>query len=285
MLYYNSIFDKCESFPGTRIRPWTSIFVRQVTGFSQLFLLRCPQAIGQIRPIPRRYHGIVRGIELPSGRRVPRDSQRWRSATRKSVQAGNGDGFHLLKKPSGTRLWRMNYTHMGRQKTLSSGEWPLISLAGAREKRDEARRRLAAGLAPSEGRKLEQMRVEARREGYPPSCSRSSVGLPTCVRASSGRRDGRSSTSIGRCGCFRPTRWRGAAFVHKVVHRKPATFEEALAYPLLPASIWTECFGRGHRTQYDAIRPLAASLKHGCPLKSTGAEPSRRWRRGTCLPA
>ncbi|WP_374599283.1 tyrosine-type recombinase/integrase [Sphingosinicella sp.] len=73
---------------------------------------------------------------------------------------GDGHGLYLLVKPSGTRLWRMNYVYMGRQKTLSFGEWPLLSLAEARVKRDEARRILAAGLDPSEERKLEQMRAE-----------------------------------------------------------------------------------------------------------------------------
>ena len=71
---------------------------------------------------------------------------------------GDGHGLYLLVKPSGTRLWRMNYAYMGRQKTLSFGEWPLLSLAEARVKRDEARRIFAAGLDPSEERKLEQMR-------------------------------------------------------------------------------------------------------------------------------
>ena len=78
----------------------------------------------------------------------------------KAYKLGDGHGLYLLIRPSGTRLWRMNYTHMGRQKTLSFGEWPLLSLAEAREKRDEARRCLAAGLDPSEERKLEQMRAE-----------------------------------------------------------------------------------------------------------------------------
>lgn len=78
----------------------------------------------------------------------------------KPYKLGDGGGLYLLVKPSGTRLWRMNYAYMGRQNTLSFGEWPLIGLAEAREKREEAKRYLAAGLDPSEERKLEQMRAE-----------------------------------------------------------------------------------------------------------------------------
>lgn len=153
-----------ESFPGTRIRPWTSIFIRQVTGFSQLFIMVSADNRAN-SPDTTTIPWYCLGYRVALRKEVPCESQRCRSATRKSVQAGDGHALYLLKKPSGTRLWRMNYTHMGRQKTLSSGEWPPISLAEAREKRDEARRRLAAGLAPSEGRKLEQMRVEERARG------------------------------------------------------------------------------------------------------------------------
>jgi hypothetical protein len=46
---------------------------------------------------------------------------------------------------------------MGRQKTLSFGVWPAVGLAGARAKRDEARKQLAANLEPSEQIKLAQL--------------------------------------------------------------------------------------------------------------------------------
>jgi len=61
----------------------------------------------------------------------------------------DSDSLYLLVKPSGTKLWRMNYRYLGRQKTLHFGQWPATGIAAARERRDEARRQLAGGLDPA----------------------------------------------------------------------------------------------------------------------------------------
>lgn len=55
--------------------------------------------------------------------------------------------------PTGGRLWRMNYRYDRKQKTLSFGKFPDLSLAKAREVRDIAREALALGLDPAEERK------------------------------------------------------------------------------------------------------------------------------------
>lgn len=51
----------------------------------------------------------------------------------------DGSGLHVLVTPSGSRLWRMKYRYRGRERLLSFGPYPLVSLKLAREKRDEAR--------------------------------------------------------------------------------------------------------------------------------------------------
>jgi hypothetical protein len=67
----------------------------------------------------------------------------------------------LLVSVSGGKLWRVNYRYDNKQKTLSLGAYPDVSLAKAREKRDEARRLLADGIDPSEHRKAHKaMRAE-----------------------------------------------------------------------------------------------------------------------------
>ena len=48
-------------------------------------------------------------------------------------------GLYLAVKPNGSKLWRMNYRFLGKQKTLHLGKWPAVGLAAARAKRDEAR--------------------------------------------------------------------------------------------------------------------------------------------------
>lgn len=63
------------------------------------------------------------------------------------------DGLFLLIAPAGGKWWRFKYRIDGKEKLLSFGTYPEISLAQAREKRDEARKLVAIGLDPSVNRK------------------------------------------------------------------------------------------------------------------------------------
>jgi integrase len=58
-------------------------------------------------------------------------------------------GLFLLVKPNGARLWRFKYSHGGREKLISLGDYQDVTLKRARDKRDEARRLLADGVDPS----------------------------------------------------------------------------------------------------------------------------------------
>lgn len=69
-------------------------------------------------------------------------------ARERAYKLADADALYLVVNPNGTKLWRMNYRYLGKQKTLHFGEWPAVSLSDARERRDEARRKLAAGLDP-----------------------------------------------------------------------------------------------------------------------------------------
>jgi integrase len=65
----------------------------------------------------------------------------------------DGGGLQLWVQPTGSRLWRLAYRFDGRQKLLSLGAYPEVSLAEARERRDVARRQLRDGIDPSEAKK------------------------------------------------------------------------------------------------------------------------------------
>src|SRR3546814_13398733 len=69
-------------------------------------------------------------------------------------------GLYLAVKPNGSKLWRMNYRFLGKQKTLHLGKWPAVGLAAARAKRDEAREQIAAGMDPAIEKK--RARIAAR---------------------------------------------------------------------------------------------------------------------------
>jgi hypothetical protein len=65
-------------------------------------------------------------------------------------------GLYLLIAPAGGKLWRFDYRHAGKRKTLALGAYPDVSLAMARERRKEARRLLAEGVNPSVRRRAEK---------------------------------------------------------------------------------------------------------------------------------
>ncbi|MEL1249077.1 tyrosine-type recombinase/integrase [Aurantiacibacter gilvus] len=58
-------------------------------------------------------------------------------------------GLFLLVQPSGGKLWRLKYRYLGKEKKLSLGTYPDVSLKVARERRDEARTILANGTDPA----------------------------------------------------------------------------------------------------------------------------------------
>lgn len=62
----------------------------------------------------------------------------------------DGDGMFLLIHPNGSKYWRFRFRFGGKQHLMAFGVYPEISLAHARQKREEARRLVAAGIDPRE---------------------------------------------------------------------------------------------------------------------------------------
>lgn len=62
-------------------------------------------------------------------------------------------GLYLEITPRGNMWWRLKYRFNNKEKRISLGVYPDVSLAKARDKRDDARKLLADGIDPSEHRK------------------------------------------------------------------------------------------------------------------------------------
>ncbi|ATM76078.1 MULTISPECIES: tyrosine-type recombinase/integrase [Serratia] len=75
----------------------------------------------------------------------------------KAYKLTDGGGMYLLVKPNGSKYWRLKYRFVGKEKMLSIGVYPDVSLADARQKRDEARKILAAGGDPGEVKKADKL--------------------------------------------------------------------------------------------------------------------------------
>lgn len=74
----------------------------------------------------------------------------------KAFKLFDDKGLFLLVKPTASgwgKWWRFKYRFDGKEKQLSLGIYPEISLAQVREKRDDARKLIAAGIDPGENRK------------------------------------------------------------------------------------------------------------------------------------
>jgi len=81
----------------------------------------------------------------------------------KPVKLFDGGGLFLLISPTGGKLWRLKYRFGGKEKLLSLGQYPAVSLKDARKRRDEAKEQIAAGIDPSAKRraiKVEQIKAE-----------------------------------------------------------------------------------------------------------------------------
>lgn len=71
----------------------------------------------------------------------------------KPYKESDEKGLFLLITTAGSKLWRFKYRFESKEKLLSLGVYPDVSLADARAARDEARKVHAAGEDPSELRK------------------------------------------------------------------------------------------------------------------------------------
>jgi integrase len=65
----------------------------------------------------------------------------------------DGKGLYLEITTAGSKIWRIKYRHAGKEKRLSLGKYPEISLKDARESLAEKRSLLAKGVDPSAERK------------------------------------------------------------------------------------------------------------------------------------
>lgn len=69
--------------------------------------------------------------------------------TAKAWNLSDSQGLYLVIQPNGSKLWRFRYRFLDKQKKLHLGGWPQVSLADARVRRDEAKKKLAEGIDPA----------------------------------------------------------------------------------------------------------------------------------------
>lgn len=77
----------------------------------------------------------------------------------KPYKLADGGGMYLEITPNGSKYWRLKYRWLGKEKRLALGVYPLVSLADAREKREEARKLLVKDIDPSVAKKQAKLQA------------------------------------------------------------------------------------------------------------------------------
>ncbi|QEE24970.1 tyrosine-type recombinase/integrase [Rhodanobacter glycinis] len=70
----------------------------------------------------------------------------------KPYKLSDGGGMYLEVMPTGAKYWRLKYRMAGKEKRFALGVYPMVSLASARQGREEARKLLVQGVDPSAAR-------------------------------------------------------------------------------------------------------------------------------------
>ncbi|MHB1236921.1 MAG: tyrosine-type recombinase/integrase [Gallionella sp.] len=82
----------------------------------------------------------------------------------KPYKLADGGGLFMLVHPNGGKYWRMDYRFAGKRKTLALGVYPDVSLAQARDRREQARKLLANDTDPSVVKQEQKATVAALSE-------------------------------------------------------------------------------------------------------------------------
>lgn len=104
----------------------------------------------------------------------------------KPVKKFDGEGLFLLIQTSGAKLWRLKYRVDGKEKLISLGTYPEVTLKEARERRDEARKLLAKGSDPSAARQAVKSSRSSQNDGTFESVAREWHQTVHAVKTSEG---------------------------------------------------------------------------------------------------
>lgn len=74
----------------------------------------------------------------------------------KQVTLFDGGGLFLLVTPTGGKLWRLKYRFAGKERLISFGAYPTVSLTDARQRREDAKKLIFNGIDPGDIKKAQK---------------------------------------------------------------------------------------------------------------------------------
>ena len=108
----------------------------------------------------------------------------------KAFKLSDGGGLFLLVNPTGSKLWRMAYRFAGKEKLLSIGAFPAVSLLAARVAREAAKARIKAGVDPSAQKRLDKLATVQAAANTFEAIARELLDKK--------RREGKAETTLGK---------------------------------------------------------------------------------------
>ena len=108
----------------------------------------------------------------------------------KLAKLSDSGGLQLWITSTGGKYWRFAFRFDGKQKTLSIGTYPLVTLKDARAARDAAKRNLAAGHNPSQLKKLKRLEAE--------SAATHTFAVLTAELLAKKAREGKAATTLAK---------------------------------------------------------------------------------------
>ncbi|GAC1415051.1 MAG: tyrosine-type recombinase/integrase [Burkholderiaceae bacterium] len=77
--------------------------------------------------------------------------------TDKPYTLPDGGGLYLLVNPDGSKYWRMQCRFAGAPRLLAFGKYPDVSLAAARELRQQTKTQIRAGIDPAQAKRIDKI--------------------------------------------------------------------------------------------------------------------------------
>lgn len=209
----------------------------------------------------------------------------------KAYKLADEKGLYLYVLPSGFKSWRMKYRHAGKERRLTFGGYPEVSLSEARDLRDEARRLLRGGQDPAEVKRqrtaAQEMAVVStfERQAREWIAAQAPTWSPRYARIVERSFDQDVLPRLGRLPIaaittpmvvevLRPIEARGAIeTAHRVRQRISEVFARAIAGGLAthdPATIAARSLPKARKGKFPAVRTIARAR---AVLTATEAQP------------
>jgi hypothetical protein len=137
----------------------------------------------------------------------------------KPRRLADGRGMYLEVAPTGGKWWRFKYRFDGKERRISLGVYPDVGLAEARDRREQARKHVAAGIDPGEQRRAEKIARVERTENTFAAVAREWFGVfsPKCVRTRAAAESVSGAQSF--LAATREKRRRGRLGLRNLTHR------------------------------------------------------------------